>query len=272
MTKLAVIGAGMMGSAVVTGIVNHNVLKAEEIFISDPDTGKVKKLHEELGTNIASSNSDAVMNADAVLIAVKPQFLDGALCSIKESLPSEALVMTIAAGVPVVRYLHALEAERIIRIMPNTPAQVGEGVCAWFATGAVTTEQKELAVQILSSLGMVFEVKRESDLDLVTAVSGSGPAYVYLFIESMVDAAVQIGLPRPLSEKIVLQTVLGSSVYLKQAGKHPVILKNEVTSPGGTTAAALAAMEKEGLRTAVTEGMIACLKKTIELGNNSKQQ
>ena len=150
--------------------------------------------------------------------------------------------------------------------MPNTPAQVGEGVCAWFATEGVSAEQKELVQKILDSLGVEFEVKRETDLDLVTAVSGSGPAYVYLFIESMVDAAVQMGLPRPLSEKIVLQTVYGSAAYMKHAEKHPVILKNEVTSPGGTTAAALAAMEKEGLRTAVTEGMLACLRKTIELG------
>ena len=175
-------------------------------------------------------------------------------------------MLSIVAGVPVSRYLDDLDIDRVVRSMPNTPAQIGEGVCGWFATDAVTPEQKSLAQEILSALGMQFEVTRESDLDLVTAVSGSGPAYVYLFIESMIDAAVQLGLPRALSEKIVLQTVSGSADYMKKAGKHPVILKNEVTSPGGTTAAALAAMEKEGLRTAVTEGMIACLQKTKELG------
>ena len=266
MSKLAVIGAGMMGSAIITGIVDHHVMDASEVFVSDPDTGKCDALNALLNVNAAASNEDAVKDADAVLIAVKPQFLDSALNSIREKLSPDALVMSIVAGMPVSRFRDALHAERVIRIMPNTPAQIGEGVCGWYAADAVTAEQKKLARDILSALGMEFEVKRESDLDLVTAVSGSGPAYVYLFIESMIDAAVQMGLPRPISEKIVLQTVSGSADYMKKAGKHPVILKNEVTSPGGTTAAALAAMEKEGLRTAITEGMLACLLKTIELG------
>ena len=266
MGKFALIGAGMMGSAIVTGIIQKNVLKAQDICISDPDTAKVEKLQNKLGINAAPTNAEAVQDADTVLIAVKPQFLEGALKSIKGSLSPDAMLMTIVAGVPVSYYLNALEIRRVLRIMPNTPAQVGEGVCGWYATEDVSAEQKEMAQQILSALGMEFEVKRESDLDLITAVSGSGPAYVYLFIEAMTDAAVQMGLPRPLSQQIVLQTVYGSSAYMKAAGKHPVILKNEVTSPGGTTAAALAAMEKEGLRTAITEGMLACLQKTIELG------
>lgn len=266
MTKLAVIGAGMMGSAIIKGIIRNKILTPQEVSISDPDTEKTERLHETLGVNTAQTNETAVKNADIVLVAVKPQFLEGALAPIRELIPSEAMIMTIVAGVPVSYYLQTLGVKRVVRIMPNTPAQVGEGVCGWYATEAVTPEQKEMAENILTALGMQFEVKRESDLDLVTAVSGSGPAYVYLFIESMVDAAVQMGLPRPLSQKIVLQTVLGSAAYMKAEGKHPVILKNEVTSPGGTTAAALAAMEKEGLRTAVTEGMLACLAKTIELG------
>ena len=266
MSKLAVIGAGMMGSAIITGIVKNNVLKAEEIYVSDPDTERMLSLRDRLGVNTADSNEEAVKQADAVLIAVKPQFLEGALQSVRNSISPDALIMSIVAGVPTGRFQEELGHDRVIRIMPNTPAQISEGVCGWYAAGSVTDDQRELARGILSALGTQFEVKRESDLDLVTAVSGSGPAYVYLFIESMVDAAVQMGLPRPLAEKIVLQTVYGSAAYMKHAGKHPVILKNEVTSPGGTTAAALAAMEKEGLRTAVTEGMLACLAKTRELG------
>lgn len=266
MAKLAVIGAGMMGSAIITGVIEKKVLDPKEITVSDPDTGKVENLCAKLGVNAAASNAEAVKGADAVLIAVKPQFLDGALNELKGNLSAEALVMSIAAGVPIDRYTEALNTGLVIRVMPNTPAQVGEGVCGWFAAEEVTAEQKEFAEKILSALGVAFEVKRESDLNLVTAVSGSGPAYVFLFIEAMTDAAVQLGLPRPLAQKIVLQTVFGSAAYMKQTGKHPVILKNEVTSPGGTTAAALWMMEKEGLRTAVTDGMIACLEKTIELG------
>ncbi len=266
MKKLAIIGAGMMGSAIVSGIVKKSVADPKNIFLSDPDTDKLTALCSRLGTNAAASNAEAAEGADAVLIAVKPQFLEDAAAALEDRIPEDALVMTIVAGVPIAYYLKALNRKHIIRIMPNTPAQVGEGVCGWYAAEAVSAAQKELCEKILSALGMQFEVRRESDLDLVTAVSGSGPAYVYLFIESMTDAAVQLGLPRPLAQKIVLQTVFGSSAYMKQTGKHPVILKNEVTSPGGTTAAALAMMEKDGLRTAVTEGMIACLQKTIELG------
>ena len=266
MSKLAVIGAGMMGSAIVKGMIQNKVFAPGDIYISDPASEKIDQLQQTLGIQKAASNQEAVKDADAILIAVKPQFLDAAISPIREKIPHEALVMTIVAGVPVDYYIHKLDARRIVRIMPNTPAQVGEGVCGWYATETVTPEQKELAQKILSALGMQFEVSRESDLDLITAVSGSGPAYVYLFIEAMTDAAVQIGLPRPLAQKLALQTVYGSAAYMKTSDKHPVILKNEVTSPGGTTAAALAAMEKEGFRTAVTEGILACLAKTIELG------
>ena len=266
MEKLAVIGAGVMGSAIVTGIVKNKVLEAERIWLSDVDQAKTQAVCAKLGTKCAASNEEAVSGADAVLIAVKPQFLESAFCTIRGHLRPDLLLMSIVAGVPVERYISALNVERVLRIMPNTPAQVGEGVCGWYATDAVNTEQKQFAEKVLSALGVHHEVAKESDLDLFTAVSGSGPAYVYLFIESMTDAAVQMGLPRVLAQQIVLQTVMGSAVYMKNSGKHPVILKNEVTSPGGTTAAALAAMEKEGFRTAVTEGMLACLKKSLELG------
>ncbi len=264
--KMAVIGAGMMGSAIVKGIVNKNVLKASDIFISDAMSDKVKQLHDAQGTSCAASNLDAVSGADVVLIAVKPQFLADVSAEIKGHIPADALLMTIVVGVPTSYYPEAMGAQRIIRIMPNTPAQVGEGVCAWYAAGPVSAEQKKLAEKILSALGMQFEAQRESMLDLVTAVSGSGPAYVFLFIEAMTDTAVHMGIPRQIAQQIALQTVLGSAEYMKQSGKHPVILKNEVTSPGGTTAEALAVMEKEGLRTALADGMWACLKRTIELG------
>lgn len=264
--KMAVIGAGMMGSAIVKGIIGKNVLKASDIFISDAMSDKVKQLHDTLGTSCAASNIDAVSGADVVLIAVKPQFLADVAAGLKGHIAADALLMSIVAGVPTSCCAETMGAERIIRVMPNTPAQVGEGVSAWYAAGPVSAEQKKLAERILSALGMQFEAQRESMLDLVTAVSGSGPAYVFLFIEAMTDSAVHMGIPRPIAQQIALQTVLGSAEYMKQSGKHPVILKNEVTSPGGTTAEALAVMEKEGLRTALADGMWACLKRTVELG------
>ncbi len=150
--------------------------------------------------------------------------------------------------------------------MPNTPAQIGEGVSGWYASADVSIEQKKFTGKILSGLGLAVPFDQESDLDLVTAVSGSGPAYVFLFIEAMIDTAVHMGLPRKTAEKIVIQTVKGSAAYLEKRGDHPAVLRNEVTSPGGTTAEALFYLEKEGLRSAVSQAMWACFDRTVEIG------
>lgn len=266
MNKMAVIGAGMMGNAIVSGVVKNHVIPAEKIWLSDPDTTKLQSRCETLGTHAAASNEDAVKDADLVLLAVKPQYLGGVLDGLKGKIDPGALLLTIVAGVPISRYREVLGHERIIRVMPNTPAQVGKGMCAWCGTEPVTDEQKKLAAGILDALGEQIPVPAESMLDIVTAVSGSGPAYVFLFIEAMIDAGVHMGLARPVAEKLVLQTVEGSAAFMKERAAHPAVLRNEVTSPGGTTAEALSVMEREGLRSAVADGMWACYRRTLELG------
>ncbi|MHC1771092.1 MAG: pyrroline-5-carboxylate reductase [Flexilinea sp.] len=264
--KIAVIGTGMMGRAIISGIIKNGILLPESIFPSDIDPKKAQALHDELGTSLTTSNVEAIENASIVLIAVKPQYLQTVLDELKGKISPESLIISIVAGVPVQRLIDGLEHASVVRVMPNTPAQIGEGVSGWYATADVSMEQKELTGRILSGLGLVMLFDKESDLDLVTAVSGSGPAYVFLFIEAMIDTAVHMGLPRKTAEKIVIQTVKGSAAYLENRGDHPAVLRNEVTSPGGTTAEALFCLEKEGLRTAVSRAMWACFDRTVEIG------
>ena len=266
MEKFACIGTGMMGNAIVSGIVRNGIIPAENIVLSNATFSKAEALAKKIGASAVASNIEAVKDADIILLAVKPQFLGDVLTEIKGSIDPNALILSVIAGVPIERYQNELDHEYIIRVMPNTPARIGQGMCAWYATDSVTERQKEITIQILSALGEQSEVKRESMLEVVTAVSGSGPAYVYLFMEAMMDAAVLMGMPRPEAEKYVLQTVIGSAEYLKASGAHPAVLRNEVTSPAGTTAEALAVMEREGLRSAVSDGMRACLERAKALG------
>lgn len=270
--KIAVIGAGMMGRAIISGIIKNRILSPESIFPSDIDPQKTQALHDELRTSLTASNTEAIKNAAIVLIAVKPQYLQAVLDELKGKIVPESLVISIVAGVAVQRFIDGLGHSRIVRVMPNTPAQIGEGVSGWYASADVSIEQKKFTGKILSGLGLAVPFDQESDLDLVTAVSGSGPAYVFLFIEAMIDTAVHMGLPRKTAEKIVIQTVKGSAAYLEKRGDHPAVLRNEVTSPGGTTAEALFYLEKEGLRSAVSQAMWACFDRTVEIGEGKPRR
>ncbi|GAP41620.1 pyrroline-5-carboxylate reductase [Flexilinea flocculi] len=270
--KMAIIGSGMMGRAIITGIIQNQIFNPETIFVSDVDPEKTKALHEELGVSTAISNTECVEGADIVLIAVKPQFLQPVLDELHGKINSESLIISIVAGVPIQRFVDGLGNQKIVRVMPNTPAQILEGMSGWFTSAEVSSDQKRLVEKILSGLGLAIYFDKESDLDQVAAVSGSGPAYVFLFMEAMIDTAVHMGFPRKIAEKLVIQTVRGSADYFERRGVHPAVLRNEVTSPGGTTAEALYYMEKEGLRHAVSSGMWACLNRTIELRENLPRQ
>ena len=264
--KIAVIGTGMMGSAIINGIIKKGLIPSENILTSDVDTEKMKALHETLGTTMMASNKEAVEGADVVLIAVKPQYMGKASAGILGNISQNALLISIAAGISIQQLRSFFGCENIIRFLPNTPAQIGKGITGWCTTASVTPQQKAIAQEILKAMGESIEFDDESWLDSVGAVSGSGPAYVYLFIEAMIDAAVQMGIPRPMAQKLTLQTVIGSAEYMAETGKHPAILRNEVTSPGGTTAAAIAAFEKDGFRTSINNAMFACLERTKALG------
>ncbi|MBP8963887.1 MAG: pyrroline-5-carboxylate reductase [Flexilinea sp.] len=268
--KMAIIGIGVMGKAILTGILKKRLISPQNISVYDTDADKMRSAYEELGVNPSDSGTDAIRDADVILIAVKPQFLSEVFGELKNKIHPDALVISIVAGVPIEQFQKGLDHERVVRVMPNTPAQIGEGVSGWFASREVTADQRNLAQEILACTGYAFELKSEDQLDQITAVSGSGPAYVFLFIEAMIDTAVHLGLSRPLATEIVIRTVKGSTDYLAMRKEHPAVLRNEVTSPGGTTAEAVFELEKLGFRNAIAEAMWACYERTIELGKGSE--
>ena len=204
-------------------------------------------------------------------MAVKPQVLRGVLAELGGQVPAEKLVLSIVAGAKVQAIRKHLGAQAIVRIMPNTPGQVGEGMSVWMATPEVTPEQREQAQAIIAALGPEIYVESEHYMDMATALSGSGPAYVLLIIEALIDAGVQMGFSRPVAEKLVLQTVRGSAIYAQQTGQHPAVLRNMVTSPGGTTAEALHVLEKGGLRALLADAVLACYAKAKYLGSLSEE-
>jgi pyrroline-5-carboxylate reductase len=207
-----------------------------------------------------------VQDADVVILSVKPQILPKVMAELKGQIPAEALVLSIVAGVPIVTMQTGLAHDRIVRTMPNTPAQVGKGMTVWVATPAVTAEQKQQAQAILNALGEQVMAEDEHYLDMATGLSGSGPGYVFLLIEAMIDAGVQIGFSRADAQKIVLQTIDGSVELVRSTGLHPAELKNRVTSPAGTTAAGLFELEQSGVRAAILRAVEAAYHRSEALG------
>lgn len=267
--RLAVIGGGVMGEAIIRGLVSRGVMAPRQITVGEPVEARRRYLEETLRVHAVPSNASAVEGASIVLFAVKPQVLEKALEEVKGLIPPSALVISIVAGVRVQRYLQALGVPAVVRVMPNTPAQIGQGVSMWTATPETSAAQRLWAQGILGALGVEIYTAKEDDLDMATALSGSGPAYVFLFIEALTDAGVQMGLGRDVAATLALQTVLGSALYLRETGEHPAILRNRVTSPGGTTAAALYALEEGGLRATVARAVLAAYTKARELGDVS---
>jgi pyrroline-5-carboxylate reductase len=207
-----------------------------------------------------------------VVLSVKPQRLDGVLTGMRGALQEQALVLSIVAGAPIGKIAGILDHNAVVRSMPNTPAQIGEGITVWTAAPAVTTDQREMARQILAALGQEIFMEEETYLNMATALSGTGPAYVFLFMEAMVDAGVHLGFPRRVAEQLVAQTVRGSVDYYTRTDDpaHLAHLRNQVTSPGGTSAAALYYLEKAGFRTAISRAVWAAYERSRELGKDAK--
>ncbi len=270
--SLAIIGAGMMGGAILNGIVRNGVLLPDHITVFDTDSKKLEHFQTELKVKTAASSAAAVQGADAVLIAVKPQYLAGVLTELNGKIDKNALLISIVAGIPIKKFQDELAHQKIVRVMPNTPAQIGAGVSGWVASKEITAADRELATAILSGIGQAFEMENETQLDRLTTVSGSGPAYIYLFIEAMIDTAVHMGLQRPLAEQLVIQTFRGSVDYLESRHTHPAVLRNEVTSPGGTTAEAIFELERLGFRDAIASAMWANYYRIVELSEGKPRE
>jgi pyrroline-5-carboxylate reductase len=264
-TKIAFIGPGVMAEAMIAGLLRKKLAESENIVASGPRAERGTELQQRYGIKSTIDNSSAISQADVVVLSVKPQRLSEVMKGLK-SIHPDALVLSIVAGASIKKIGAGLKHKSVVRSMPNTPGQIGEGITVWTASRDVTQEQQEIARAILGALGEEVFVEDESYLDMATALSGSGPAYVFLFTEALIDAGVHMGFPRRISEQLVLQTIKGSASFYEQAGRHPATLRNQVTSPGGTSAEALYYLEKAGFRTAISRAIWAAYQRSLELG------
>lgn len=264
MTRLAVIGAGMMGEALTAGLL-ANGWPAGDIVLADVRSDHVAAVAERLGVSAATGNAEAVADADAVLVAVKPQDAAPAFAEAGAALGGGAL-LSIVAGMRIDAIAGTAGAgAEIVRAMPNTPARVGKGVTALAAGPSVGDDTRAVADRVFSAVGPVVWVP-ERYLDAVTALSGSGPAYLFLVAEAMVDAGVALGLPRDVACTLAYSTIEGAGAMLVLTGEHPATLRSQVTSPGGTTAAALGVLEQRAVRAAFLEAICAAHARSVELG------
>ena len=263
------IGGGIMAEAIIRGVLNQKNISASDFLISELVESRRKFLKDTYKINVTNSNSELIEKSDVIILCVKPQNLFNVGEELKGLLKPDQLLISILAGISINKLIDQFDHERVIRVMPNTPAQIGEGASVWLAAEDVSVDDKSFAKNILSSLGLEIEVMDEKLIDIGTALSGSGPAYVALFIESLIDAAVALGMTRDMAEKLALQTVSGTSKLMSDQNISAVELKTMVTSPGGTTAEALMTLEKQQFRTALMEAVYSAYKKSISLRGES---
>jgi pyrroline-5-carboxylate reductase len=265
---LGFIGAGKMATALAKGITHAGLVKGAGMMASDPSEAARKAFARETGARTTTRNLEVVQFAEVLVLAVKPDQVAGVLAESREALTRKHLVISIAAGVPLAKLEAALGTDaRVIRVMPNTPALVGASASAYALGKQATAADAELAHTLLSSVGVAYQVK-ESLLDAVTGLSGSGPAYVYLAIEAMSDGGVAAGLPRDVATKLAAQTVLGAARMVLETGTHPGQLKDMVASPGGTTIEGLHELEKGAFRATLMNAVRAAAEKSRKLGQS----
>lgn len=270
--KIAFIGPGAMAEAMIYGLIRRSGVQPGAILAAGPHAERLEQLRQAYGIAGDSDNAAAARQADVVVLSVKPQRLERVLQGLAGAIRPSALVLSIVAGASIEKISAGLGHSLVVRSMPNTPAQIGQGITVWTASPGVSAEQLQSTRQILGALGEEVFVEEETYLDMATALSGTGPAYVFLFMEAMVDAGVHLGFPRRIAERLVAQTVRGSVDYYQQREDpvHLARLRNEVTSPGGTSAAALYYLEKAGFRTAISRAIWAAYERSQELGKGGK--
>ncbi len=259
-----------MGEAIISGLLRGEMLEPGQILVSEPRIERGEQLEAQYGVRWTTDNAQAAEEADLLVLSIKPQVLDDVLPEVREGASSSSLVLSILAGVPIEKIATGLLNARVVRAMPNTPAKIGQGITVWTATPEVLKQQRDQAQAILSALGEEVYVDKEDYLDMATALSGTGPAYVFLFMEAMIDAGVHLGFSRHVAEKLVLQTMRGSVEYALAVSDHPARLRNQVTSPGGTSAEALYQLEKGGLRTVISRAIWAAYQRSVALGSGGK--
>ncbi|MGH9871252.1 MAG: pyrroline-5-carboxylate reductase [Pyrinomonadaceae bacterium] len=281
--RLAFIGCGVMAEAVMAGLLRKELVTAEQIVGSHPRVSRREDLYTKYATRMFESNREAVLAAhpdDAgaahagslVILAVKPQRLNKVLHELKGAIHPDQLVVSIVAGARCEAIAGQLLHPAIVRAMPNTPAQIGEGMTAWTATPEVSESQEREVGSMLEALGLAMRVENERQIDMATALSATGPTYVFLMMEALVDAGVHMGFSRHVAQDLVQQMMLGSVLFAKESQKHPAELRNMVTSPGGTSAEAIYQMEKGGLRTVLSKAVWAAYQRAEALGGKKADE
>lgn len=265
--KISFIGAGVMGEAMIKGLLHQHLVLPENIIAADPNQSRLDEIRDNYGIRCTTDNLEAAREANVLVLSVKPQVMGKVLPELRGQVDSVSLIVSIVAGVPLKSIADSLLNVRVVRSMPNTPGQIGKGITVWTAMPDVGPEQRHQTELLLGAMGEQIFAEDERFLDMATALSGSGPAYVFMFMESLVDAGVHMGFSRRDAEQLVTQTLMGSVEYARQSGLHPAQLRNQVTSPGGTTAAALYEMDKGGLRTVLSKGVWAAYRRSQALGS-----
>jgi len=260
--KIAFVGAGTMAEAIIKILLDKKLVIPENLIASEPRPERIAELSARYGIRVLARNSEVVRDCDVVLLAVKPQVMSTVLSELCDRIPPHALVFSIVAGVPLQALIGGLHHKAVVRVMPNTPAQIGEAMSVWIASPDVTEAQRAQAQAILQAMGQELQVHAEEYMDMATAVSGTGPAYVFLVMEAMIDAAVHLGFSRVDARKLVIQTVRGSVLFAAQSDKHLAELRNMVTSPGGTSADAIYQLEKGSMRTVLSKAIWAAYQKS----------
>jgi pyrroline-5-carboxylate reductase len=269
-TQLAFIGCGVMAESIVAGLLRKQLVSEQQITASHPRKERRETLEKTYGIKVFEQNSDAVKflsdENSIVVLCVKPQRLKGVLNELKDTVKKSQLVISIIAGARIETISEALENDLIVRTMPNTPSQIGQGMTAWTCAEKVTDEQKAQVKLLLSALGKELYVETENQIDMATSLSATGPTYIFMLMEALTDAGVHLGFSREVSKELVQQTMLGSTLFAMESHKHPAELRNMVTSPGGTSAAAIYEMEKGTMRTVLSKAVYAAYKRAVELG------
>lgn len=269
-TNITFIGSGAMGEAIIKGLIAENIAQPKQLTASGPAEPRRTHMEREYGIRTETDNVAAVQQASIVILCVKPQILEIVAAGLQGKIPADTLIISIIAGATLQTLRDSLAHQRVVRSMPNTPVQVNMGATVWIADESVSHEQREQTETILGALGEQIQAQKEEYIDMQTGLGGSGPGFVFLIIEAMIDAGVQMGFTRQDAEIIVLQTIAGSVELVRSTGTHPAILRNLVTSAGGTTAAGLYELEKGGLRTVLTDGILAAYRRSQELGAPDK--
>ncbi|MBX6341835.1 MAG: pyrroline-5-carboxylate reductase [Thermomicrobiaceae bacterium] len=268
--RIAFVGCGVMAEAIMSILLRGEIVNPGQLAGSEPIESRRRELAARYGVRVVGDNRQAVAHADLVMLTVKPQTLDAVMRELAGALDERQVVVSIVPGATLERLATGLRHGKVVRSMPNTPAQIGHGVTVWMPSAALDDRDEELVAAVLEAMGTTVRVESEDAIDMATALSGTGPAYVFLVMEALIDAGVHIGFPRKVAEQLVQQTMLGSVLFARESGKHPAELRNMVTTPAGTSAAAIYEMESGGLRTVIARAVWAAYRRSQELGRGRR--